>query len=97
MSFSGDVKAELCRVGINPCCALAELYGILLFASIFSPREIRILTKNAGLFKRIEKLSAAALPISLPGKRYPPARAGVQFTCPAERKSRRYTKCLNMI
>jgi DNA-binding protein WhiA len=37
----------------------------LLFASIFSPREIRILTKNAGLFKRIEKLSAAALPDKL--------------------------------
>lgn len=62
MSFSSKVKAELCKVAVKkPCCALAELYGILLFASIFSTYEIRILTKNPGLLNRIKILSSVAI------------------------------------
>ncbi len=62
MSFTGDVKSEIVKIAVpKPCCALAELYGILLFASVFEPREIRILTRNSKLYKRIDLLSAAVM------------------------------------
>ena len=54
MSFSYKTKEELCRV--NPgkdCCAVAECYGMLLYGNAFSAREIRIVTGNAALGKRI--------------------------------------------
>ena len=63
MSFSGDLKTELCKVPIpKPCCALAELYGILLFASVFSAQEIRVMTRNDRLKRRIVQLGAAVSP-----------------------------------
>ncbi len=68
MSFSGSAKTEVCRTPVQkPCCALAELYGILLFASTFSPQEIRIITGNEKLARRIAQLCAAQQPpIDLP-------------------------------
>lgn len=57
MSFSGEVKAELCRTGLNKsCCALAEAYGVLLYANSFSPREIRIITGCAPFAQRLPRL-----------------------------------------
>ncbi len=57
MSFSADVKAELCRVPLNrPCCAVAEAYGVLLFAYQFSAIEIRIITAGAPFAKRLPRL-----------------------------------------
>jgi DNA-binding protein WhiA len=57
MSFSGQVKAELCRVPLNrPCCALAEAYGVLLYANCFSAREIRIITASPEFAQRLPKL-----------------------------------------
>ena len=67
MSFSAEVKAELCKIQpAKPCCALAELYGMLLFASQLSEKEIRIYTGTARLSKKIEKLSADAVGRVLP-------------------------------
>ncbi len=43
MSFSGEVKKELCQVALentNECCKLAECYGALLMGKAFSSREI---------------------------------------------------------
>ncbi|MBE6954102.1 MAG: DNA-binding protein WhiA [Ruminococcaceae bacterium] len=63
MSFSADLKTELCKVPIpKSCCALAELYGILLFASVFSAHEIRIITRNDRLKRRVAQLGAAISP-----------------------------------
>jgi len=57
MSFSGQVKAELCR---NPmaraCCTRAEAYGVLLYANSFSAREIRIITASQEFAQRLPKL-----------------------------------------
>ena len=40
MSFSSDVKAELCRSPVTrACCAVAEAYGVLLYANTFTHRE----------------------------------------------------------
>ena len=43
MSFSGDVKSELCRFSADTqdCCKLAECYGALLLGKSFSPRMIK--------------------------------------------------------
>ncbi|MBR6772542.1 MAG: DNA-binding protein WhiA [Clostridia bacterium] len=67
MSFSAEVKAELCKIQpTKPCCALAELYGMLLFASLLSEKEIRIYTGTPRLSKKIERLSAEAVGRELP-------------------------------
>ena len=55
MSFSSDVKTELCRLhSQKKSLALAECYGLLLFGSRFDARELRLVTAQPEL--------AAALP-----------------------------------
>lgn len=57
MSFSGDVKNELCRQGVSRlCCARAEAYGVLLCCSTFTAREVRIVTENADFAPRLPRL-----------------------------------------
>ena len=57
MSFSSDVKAELCRVPIQKaCCAVAEAYGVLLYANTFSQAEIRIVTGSQDFARRLPRL-----------------------------------------
>lgn len=57
MSFSSEVKKELCRVSIQrKCCALAESCGVLLYAGGFSSREARIVTENDEFAQRLPKL-----------------------------------------
>ena len=42
MSFSAEVKRELCRLNISKkCCAQAEAYGILLYCNTFNSRAFR--------------------------------------------------------
>jgi DNA-binding protein WhiA len=57
MSFSSDTKNEMCRVKItNDCCAVAELYGALLFSNMLASEEIRIVTENAKFAARVASL-----------------------------------------
>lgn len=57
MSFSSNVKAELCRAQVSRrCCALAECYGILLYCNTFRREQIRIVTENAEFAARLPKL-----------------------------------------
>jgi len=65
MSFSYNTKAELCRVAPESnCCAIAECYGMLLYGNTFSMREIRIVTGNKVLGKRIVDLFLSAFKTS---------------------------------
>jgi len=65
MSYSFNTKAELCRiVPENECCAVAECYGMLLFGNTFGIREIRIVTGNKILGKRIVGLFLSAFKTS---------------------------------
>ncbi|MDP4110029.1 MAG: DNA-binding protein WhiA, partial [Bacillota bacterium] len=67
MSFSSDVKTEACKTGITrSCCATAEVYGLMLYATAFSCREIRITTSNPALIKRMPTLLTKALKIEMP-------------------------------
>ena len=66
MSFSYDTKNELCKLAQGgTCCAVAECYGMLLFGNTFSPREIRIITGNKMLGRRIAALFKYAFSIEL--------------------------------
>ena len=50
ISFSANVKRELCRTAPGAkCCALAEMLGALLYANHFSASCIRIVTENPGI------------------------------------------------
>ena len=70
MSFSAEVKTELCRAPRSRrCCAQAEAYGALLYCNTFRGDEVRIVTENGAfaqrlpaLFKKAFKLSFDRLP-----------------------------------
>ena len=65
MSFSGDVKNELCRAPLNrKCCAQAEAYGVLLYCNTFSGDEVRIITENDAFAKRLPQLFKKAFRLS---------------------------------
>jgi len=47
VSFSASAKAEICRIPVhNHCCALAQCFGVLLFANSFGTDGIRIITES---------------------------------------------------
>ena len=57
MSFSAQVKEELCRTPLSRrCCARAEAYGILLFCHSFTAAEIKIVTSAPVFAKRLPAL-----------------------------------------
>jgi len=65
MSYSFNTKVELCRLAPeNTCCAIAECYGMLLYGNTFTTREIRIVTGNKMLGKRIVDMFLAAFKTS---------------------------------
>ncbi len=65
MSFSGDVKNELCRAPLSRrCCAQAEAYGILLYCNTFSGDEVRIVTENQAFAGRLPQLFKKAFKLS---------------------------------
>lgn len=86
MSFSSDVKTELCRDGLSKkCCALAEAYGVLLYANLFSLRQIRIMTGSDAFAARLPKLFRRAFGVTfdvLP----PEERTGKRSFCLTDRE-----------
>ena len=64
MSFSGEVKKELCRAPLQrKCCALAESCGVLLYAGGFSSGEARIVTESEEFAERLPKLFQKAFSV----------------------------------
>lgn len=57
MSFSGNAKAEICKIfPQKKCCALAQCFGILLFCNSFGADGIRIITENREFAMNLPKL-----------------------------------------
>lgn len=57
MSFSADVKTELCRVPLTrDCCARAEAYGVLLCCHTFHSRAVKIVTECPEFMVRLPAL-----------------------------------------
>ena len=72
MSFSSDVKSELCETALDrPCCARAEAYGVLLYGNTFSSHEIRLNTESEAFAGRLPMLLRRAFGLTfdrLPGE-----------------------------
>ncbi len=65
ISFSGNVKAEICRnIPQKRCCALAECFGILLFCNCFSVENIRIITESRDFAQLLPKLFKKAFGVA---------------------------------
>ena len=45
MSFSADLKTELCSLDTSACCKKAEALGMLLFGRAFGAGEISLMTE----------------------------------------------------
>ena len=77
MSFSAQVKRELCKNAPDkPCCALAELYGALLFGQQFTFSCIRVVSENQAVVHRLSVLMKAAFGFGFDMKITPEARGG---------------------
>ncbi|MGN0998289.1 MAG: DNA-binding protein WhiA [Faecousia sp.] len=64
VSFSGNAKAEVCRViPQKPCCAVAECFGILLYCSSFGADGIRIVTESREFASILPKLFKKAFDV----------------------------------
>ncbi len=64
MSFSGQVKAELCRQAFgHRSGAQAEAYGVLLFCNTFSSQDIRIVTECPEFARRLPALFRRAFQV----------------------------------
>lgn len=66
MSFSSDLKEKLLHIKPeNPCCLLAESYGLMLFGRAFSGKELSISTENEAVAEKYcylaERLSLHSL------------------------------------
>ena len=71
MSFSAEVKAELCRLPLEKkSISLAECYGVLMYCNSFSPRELRVITASAPFAERLPRLMRRAFGLSF--DRLPP-------------------------
>ena len=65
MSFSANVKQELCRQPVSRrCCAQAEAYGILLYCNTFQAEQVRIVTESPQLKERLPVLFRKAFRVS---------------------------------
>ena len=65
MSFSSNVKAELCRPPIaRRTEALAEAYGVLLYGNTFSASAVRIVTESRDFAERLPKLFRKAFGVT---------------------------------
>lgn len=58
MSFSSDVKTELCKAAPEPCCLKAECYGMLLFGKSFSSNAVLLKTENNAAAHHAAQLTA---------------------------------------
>ena len=57
MSFSSQVKRELCRASTERrCCALAECSGVLCYCNTAAPQRIRIVTESEDFAARLPRL-----------------------------------------
>ncbi len=64
MSFSSDVKTELCKVeNKRDCCVKAECYGLWLFSRCFE-REGAYVTESGPVARRMLELAAAGAGVS---------------------------------
>lgn len=79
MSFSADVKGELCQVSMDrACCRKAECYGFLLGSRSFSRREVVLQSESEEIARRFCRLLKEVCGIAV--RPSVPVRAGGFYT-----------------
>lgn len=87
MSFSSNVKSELCKDTLSrKSCAVAESYGVLLYCNTFSAQEIRIITESRDFAARLPKLFKKAFGIAFDLEPAERERGKLQFAITSEEK-----------
>lgn len=77
MSFASGVRQELCRQPVNKkCCAVAEAFGVLLYAGAFTPDTIRVVTESADFAARLPRLFRRAFGLGFDAAPAEGARGG---------------------
>ena len=97
MSFSSNVKAELCKDSLSKkSCAVAEGYGVLLYCNTFSSTEIRIITESRDFAARLPRLFKKAFGITFDQEPAAQDRGKLQFAISSEDKISRIFETLQM-
>lgn len=52
MSFSRELKTQLCETKASECCKKAECYGFMLFGQSFTAQKISLISDNEAVAKR---------------------------------------------
>lgn len=95
MSFSSNVKSELCRGEVERgCCALAEAHGVLLYANTFSPECIRVVTECRDFGLRLPRLFRKALGVQFDQLPEPEATGKLTYAITQPEKIRQvFSQC----
>lgn len=97
MSFSSNVKAELCKASLNPrACAIAEGCGVLLYCNTFTASEVRIITESRDFAARLPKLFKKAFGVSFDQEPAERERGKLQFAITSEEKISKIFDTLQM-
>ena len=97
MSFSSNVKAELCKDSLSKkSCAVAEGYGVLLYCNTFSSTEIRIITESRDFAARLPRLFKKAFGVTFDLEPAARDRGKLQFAITAEDKITKIFDALQM-
>ena len=97
MSFSSNVKAELCKDSLSKkSCAVAEGYGVLLYCNTFSSTEIRIITESRDFAARLPRLFKKAFGITFDQEPAAQDRGKLQFAISSEDKIVKIFETLQM-
>lgn len=97
MSFSSNVKAELCKDSLSKkSCAVAEGYGVLLYCNTFSSTEIRIITESRDFAARLPRLFKKAFGVSFDQEPAAQDRGKLQFAISSEDKIAKIFETLQM-
>ena len=97
MSFSSNVKAELCKDSLSKkSCAVAEGYGVLLYCNTFSSTEIRIITESRDFAARLPRLFKKAFGVSFDQEPAAHDRGKLQFAVSSEDKIAKIFETLQM-
>ena len=97
MSFSSNVKAELCKDSLSKkSCAVAEGYGVLLYCNTFSSTEIRIITESRDFAARLPRLFKKAFGVTFDQEPAAHDRGKLQFAVTSEDKISKIFETLQM-
>lgn len=65
MSFSSEIKTELCKIeNKRDCCRRAECYGLWLFSRCFSLKDSAFVTENGAVARRMLESAAETVGVS---------------------------------